>query len=104
MGATPTISDLPAAFPVPGGTIEVETGTSVTILLVSLVLGVPQLLELVTSIDWVAENIGTFTSPIHLPSAVNVTLIVASIIASTERALRLRYHWLLDGGLFEGED
>lgn len=149
-GTNTAISKLPAAFPVPGGAIEVVTSTyglrrchfvgddgsdrqlspdprsaegrrawldrehrglsralsitSVSILLISLVLGLPQLLELVTSIDWIADRVGTFTSPIHLPSAVNITLIVASILASTERALRLRYHWLLDGGLFDGED
>ncbi|WP_154792317.1 hypothetical protein [Occultella kanbiaonis] len=69
---------------------------AIGILVVGLVLFVPQLLELVSGIDVVAENVGTFTSPISLPAWLNVTLLVAGILASTERALTLRNHWLLD--------
>lgn len=72
---------------------------SATVLLVSLVLGVPQLLESVTSIPPVAESIGTFASPFLLPAWANTSLFLAGVAASTERALRLRYNWLLDGGL-----
>jgi len=143
-------SKLPAAFPVPGGTIEVvassyglkrchfvaDDGTerqlmpdpasaegrrarlqrtrpglsraigvaSVTVLLIALVIGVPQIIEQITLIPPVAENIGTFTSPIHLPAWANISLLVATLVASTERALRLRYNWLLDGGLFDGDE
>ncbi|GAF20390.1 MULTISPECIES: hypothetical protein [Shouchella] len=136
-------SSLPAAFPVPGGVIEVgatDYGLSrmhyvresdqreyvlqpdkrsgeglrlrldqrfpitskslglsaVMVLLVSLILGLPQLLELVTSIPWIHEHIGTFQSPITLPDWVNTTLIVASVLAGIERALLLRNHWLID--------
>lgn len=74
------------------------------VLAVALVLGVPQLVEQVSQIPPVAEQVGTFTSPIHLTGTVNVALVVATLVASTERALRLRYHWLLDGGLFDGDD
>ncbi|WP_430591694.1 hypothetical protein [Humidisolicoccus flavus] len=77
---------------------------SFAILAVALVLGLPQIIEQITNIDIVAENVGTFTSPIHLPGWLNITLLVASIIASMERALRLRYNWILDGGLFDGDD
>lgn len=143
-------SKLPAAFPVPGGTIEVVASSfglrrchyvahdgsqrqlvpdpasaegrrarlhrtrpalsraigaaSVTVLLVALVLGVPQIIEQITRIPPVAESIGTFVSPIRLPEWANVSLLVATLVASTERALRLRYNWLLDGGLFDGDD
>ncbi|TQJ29882.1 hypothetical protein [Microbacterium sp. SLBN-146] len=76
---------------------------SVLILVAGLVLGVPQIVEQVTAIPIVAENIGTFVRPIHLPAWANVSLLVATLVASTERALRLRYNWLLDGGLFDGE-
>ncbi|NOV95516.1 hypothetical protein [Isoptericola halotolerans] len=142
-------SKLPAAFPVPGGTVEVaasgyglrrchyvaDDGTerqlvpdpasaegrrarlerdhpaadqalgavSLAVLLVALVLGLPQIAEEITRIPPVAEHVGTFTSPIQLPAWLNVGLFMAALLASTERALRLRYHWLLDGGLFEGE-
>lgn len=77
---------------------------SILILIVALVLGVPQLIETITSIPVVADVVGTFTSPIHLPAWFNTTLVIAALAASTERALRLRYHWLLDGGVFEGEE
>ncbi|KAA9393908.1 hypothetical protein FCK90_09595 [Kocuria coralli] len=77
---------------------------SIIVLLVALVLGVPQIAEQVTRIPPVAEHVGTFTSPIRLPAWFNIALLVATLVASTERALRLRYHWLLDGGLFDGSD
>lgn len=148
-GVNEAVSKLPAAFPVPGGIIEVVASgyglkrchfiaadgserqlspdrssaegrrarldrdhpgvsraigaTSVVILIVSLVLGVPQIIEQITHIPWVAENIGAFTSPIQLPAWANISLLVAALVASTERALRLRYNWLLDGGLFDGD-
>lgn len=143
-------SKVPAAFPVPGGTIEVEASTfglkrchlvradgteqqlvpdprsaegrrarfdrdhpgasrtvglvSVAVLVVAGALGLPQLAEQVTQIPPVAEHLGTFTSPIALSAPVNTGLVLASLLASTERALRLRYHWLLDGGLFGGDE
>lgn len=77
---------------------------SVLILLVALVLGVPQLIEQITRIPPVAERIGTFESPITLPAWANTGLVVAAFVASVERALRLRYNWLLDSGLFEGDE
>ncbi|WP_308798976.1 hypothetical protein [Agromyces silvae] len=148
-GVNQARSKSPAAFAVPGGTIEVVTSgyglrrchyvaddgserqltpepasaegfrarlhrrfptlsrglgaISVIVLVIGVVLGVPQILETVTSIPPIAENFGTFVSPIHLPAWLNITILVATLVASTERALRLRYNWLLDGGLF-GED
>jgi hypothetical protein len=142
-------SKLPAAFSVPGGTVEVETSSyglkrchyvsddgavrqllpdpasaegrrarlerkrpglsrtiglaSVVVLVVALALGIPQIVEEISQIPPVAANLGTFTSPIQLPAWLNVALLLATLVASTERALRLRYHWLLDGGLFDGE-
>ncbi|MBF4458143.1 hypothetical protein [Pseudoclavibacter sp. VKM Ac-2867] len=77
---------------------------SLGMLVVALVLGLPQIVEQVTNIPLVAERVGTFSSPIHLPSWLNVSLLVAALLASSERALRLRYNWVLDGGLFDGDD
>ena len=137
-------SRLPAAFPVPGGTIEVKQSAfglkrchyvtadgaeqrlqpdrssaegrrehfdrahpalsrgisylSTTVLLVSLAFLVLQLLEKLTQPAPIAAQIGTFVSPVDLPVWLNVTLGVAAGLASTERALRLRFSWLLDGG------
>ncbi|GAA1449825.1 hypothetical protein ACFP47_00220 [Nesterenkonia lacusekhoensis] len=137
-------STLPAAFPVPGGHIEVAASTfgvrrmhyvpqeggperqltpdadsnegyrarfaarhplasrmigvvSLVVLVVALVLGIPQLLEEITSIEAVADVVGTFSSPLHLPVWANTALVVAAALASFERALRLRHNWLLDG-------
>ncbi|MCK9794106.1 hypothetical protein M1843_10145 [Isoptericola sp. 4D.3] len=73
------------------------------VLVVALVIGAPQVVEQITQIPPVAEHVGTFTSPVHLPAGLNVALLIATLLASSERALRLRYHWLLDGGLFDGE-
>lgn len=149
-GVNQARSKIPAAFPVAGGTIEVEASSfglkrchhvtpdgverqlvpdpasaegrrarfdrdhpgasralgllSAAVLVVAAVLGVPQLVEQVSQIPPVAENLGTFTSPIGLPGSVNTGLVVATLLASTERALRLRYHWLLDGGIFGDDD
>ncbi|MFE7900873.1 hypothetical protein ACFU3E_25880 [Streptomyces sp. NPDC057424] len=48
--------------------------------------------------EGVAQYVGTFTSPIDLPAWGNVVVGLATVAASTERALWLRYNWLLDGG------
>lgn len=77
---------------------------SVAVLIVALVLGLPQIVEQISSIPPVAERVGMFDSPVALPAWFNIGLTVAALLASTERALRLRYHWLLDGGLFDGDD
>ena len=135
-GRQHAVSRLPAAFPVPGGAVEVATSTyglrrchyvtddgrehqlvpdpasaegwrsrlqherphlgraigiaSVVVLVVALVLGLPQLADQVTSIPFVAAHVGTFTSPIALPRWLNLMLVVAAALASSERALRLR--------------
>lgn len=75
---------------------RVVAGLAIVILLGSLVVVLPQALEMLTQIDWIAENVGTFTSPISLPTWLNTTLLVAGIVAALERALTLRNHWLID--------
>jgi hypothetical protein len=137
-------STLPAAFPVPGGTVEVKMSAfglkrchyvtaegaehqlvpdrdsaegrrahfdrahpalsrwigflSQVVLVTALVLLISQLIGPVTQVEPIAQRIGTFTSPITLPAWLNITLGAGTLAASTERALRLRYRWLLDGG------
>lgn len=78
--------------------------TSWLILVVALILGIPQLVQEISQIPPLAERFGTFQSPFALPAWFNTSLLLATLLASTERALRLRNHWLLDGGLFDGED
>lgn len=142
-GRQEALSPLPAALPVPGGTIEVDAtvfglkrmhlidddGTehqlrphprsaegwrarltrrfprtsqvlgvlAVIILLVSLAIWLPQLVEFVTRISIVEDTLGwTFTSPITTPSWLDSGLAVAGVAAAVERALTLRNHWLID--------
>ncbi|MFD6446839.1 hypothetical protein ACFWEJ_17160 [Promicromonospora sp. NPDC060204] len=92
---------LEQAHPVAGRSIGL---VSIVVLVIGLVLGVPQIVEEISQIPPVAERLGTtFTSPVRLPAWLNITVLVATLLASTERALRLRYNWLLDGGLFDGD-
>lgn len=70
--------------------------TAIIILLTSIVVGFPQLIEMITQIPYIQENIGTYESPISLPNWLNGTLFVAGIVAALERALTLRNHWLID--------
>ncbi|WP_068798485.1 hypothetical protein [Pseudonocardia sp. HH130630-07] len=43
-------------------------------------------------------SVGVFHSPVQLPIWLNITLGVGAAVASTERALRLRYSWLDSAG------
>ena len=71
---------------------------SVVMLIVGVGLNLLQVLEPISRIPPIAENLGVFESPIHLPLWLNIALGLAAGLASTERALRLRFHWLLDRG------
>ncbi|MFC4562186.1 hypothetical protein ACFO4E_09995 [Nocardiopsis mangrovi] len=136
-------SKMPAAFPVPGGRIEVAMSAfgirrchyvansgaeqqltpdprspegrrarlhrehpilsrciglvSVVLLVAGVGLNLLQALGPISEIPPVNEVTGTFTSPVLLPFWLNITLVAAAALASTERALRLRHSWLLDG-------
>lgn len=71
---------------------------SVLLLIVGLGLNLLQIAEPISEIPPIAESIGTFTSPLNLPLWLNITLALAAAFGATERALRMRYHWLLDSG------
>ncbi|WP_454300822.1 hypothetical protein [Salana multivorans] len=75
---------------------RVIAGAAIAVLIVGLVLVVPQALERISEIEWVATNIGTFRSPVELPAWLNATLVTAGLLAAFERALTLRNHWLID--------
>lgn len=79
------------------GLSRLISAVSVVVLIVSVLLLVPQLVEVAFRVPPVAERFGTFTSPVMLPAWLNIGLTLAAAAASTERAQRLRYHWLLDG-------
>ncbi|MDT3329657.1 hypothetical protein Q9S78_03130 [Microbacterium sp. KSW-18] len=67
--------------------------TFATVLL-GVCVAVPQLIETISHTELIADSFGTFTSPIRLSVGGNITLGVAVVVASTERALRLRSNWL----------
>ncbi|MDL9946904.1 hypothetical protein QSJ19_15170 [Gordonia sp. ABSL11-1] len=69
---------------------------SVTLLLIGVALLALQIAEPISQIPPIADSLGIFVSPIALPVWLNIALGVGAAIASMERALRLRYHWLLD--------
>jgi hypothetical protein len=69
---------------------------SVMTLLSGVGLNLLQVAAPVSRIPVIADSIGSFESPVHLPPWLNLTLALAALLASTERALRLRYHPLLD--------
>ncbi|MEV0619750.1 hypothetical protein AB0I81_40975 [Nonomuraea sp. NPDC050404] len=69
---------------------------SLILLVIPLLLLIPQLIEVAFKFPPVFENFGTFTSPIRLPIWLNLVLGLGAAAAAWERALRLRYNWLLD--------
>lgn len=69
---------------------------AIVILIIGLIVAVPAMIELITRMDLVSDNFGTFTSPFQLPDWLNVTLVVLGLAAATERALSLKNHWLID--------
>jgi hypothetical protein len=46
----------------------------------------------------IAATLGTFESPLRLPPWLNLTLGLGAAVGAVERAMRMRYHWLLDSG------
>jgi hypothetical protein len=68
---------------------------------VLLVLGLGavalELVDVIGRIPPVVERSGGFEAPVHLPLWLTTTLGFGAVVASVERGLRLRYHWLLDG-------
>ncbi|MFD3941260.1 hypothetical protein [Streptomyces sp. NPDC058579] len=70
---------------------------SLCVLLAALAVLLPQLAEQLTKSEAIAQHTGTFTSPIDVPLWGNIALGIATLAASTERALRLRHSPLLDG-------
>ena len=71
---------------------------SIVLLLVGIGLNALQLAEPLSEIPLVAETLGTFESPLRLSTPVNLALALGAAFGAVERASRLRYHWLLDGG------
>ena len=73
-------------------------GASLLALVAGLGLNLVQLAEIVTETPAVAARVGSFDSPVHLPIWLNILLGFGPVLASAERAMRLRYGWLDVGG------
>lgn len=67
---------------------------SAVIVLGALAVAVPQLIEVISAVPPIADSVGGFTSPISLTPLQNAVVTLAAIVASYERALRLRSTWL----------
>ncbi|WP_208092376.1 hypothetical protein [Blastococcus xanthinilyticus] len=70
---------------------------SVTLLVLGVGVVVLELVDAIGRIPPVVDRYGGFDAPLQLPLWLTITLGVGAAAASAERALRLRYHWLLDG-------
>lgn len=134
--------NLPVAFPVPGGVIEVAVSqfgvkrmhlvgddglehllrphprsaeglrarfdrrfprtsavigaVGLLVLLVGLAFALAAAAEQITRVEAVAQYVGTFVSPVHLPDWARVPLAAAGVVAAVDRALRLRSTWMAD--------
>ena len=84
---------LDADHPVSSRTIG---SVSILMLVIGIGLNLLQVAEPISQIPPIAESLGTFESPIHLPLWLNLALGAGAVLASMERALRLRYTPLLD--------
>ncbi|PRX19439.1 hypothetical protein CLV67_110191 [Actinoplanes italicus] len=71
---------------------------SVLMLLIGVGLNLLQLAEPISGIPAIADSVGRFTSPVHLPIWLNLALAVGAALGSTERSLRLRYSLLDQAG------
>ncbi|MBK0376032.1 hypothetical protein I3215_24620 [Streptomyces sp. RB110-1] len=71
---------------------------SVVLLLVGVGLNLLQAAQPISEIPAVAQALGSFESPLRLPVWLNVALGLGAALGAVERATRMRYHWLLDGG------
>jgi hypothetical protein len=70
---------------------------TLVVAILGLAMLIPQLIDTLSQIPPIADTVGTFASPITLSAWQNIAITIITGAASTERALRLRYHWLLDG-------
>jgi hypothetical protein len=71
---------------------------SVLMLLIGVGLNLLQIAEPVSQIPPIASTLGTFESPLRPPPWLNLTLGLGAVAGAIERAMRMRYHWLLDSG------
>lgn len=71
---------------------------AIVILVVSLPIGLLQIVEFFSHTDMGQNLMDPFTSPVNLPEWASTPLVVLGVAAALERALTLRNHWLIDLG------
>jgi hypothetical protein len=71
---------------------------SVLLLLVGVGLNLLQIAEPTSRVPMIADAFGAFESPLRLPLWLNLALGFGAVVGAVERAMRMRYHWLLDSG------
>lgn len=71
---------------------------SILLLLIGVGVNLLQLVEPISRIPPIAAAVGIVESPLRLPLWLTITLGFGAAAGAVERAMRLRYHWLLDGG------
>jgi hypothetical protein len=67
---------------------------STTLVLIGVTCALLQLIDPIAQIPPIREAFGAFESPLRLPLWANISLGVATVVGSVERALRLRSSWL----------
>jgi hypothetical protein len=71
---------------------------SVLMLLIGVGLNILQAAEPISEIPFFADIFGSFESPLHLSVSLNLALGLGAAVGAVERAMLMRYHWLLDSG------
>jgi hypothetical protein len=71
---------------------------SILFLLIGVGLNLLQVAAPISRIPPIADTLGTVDSPLSLPLWLSISLGLAAALGAIERALSMRYHWLLDGG------
>ncbi|MFD2830406.1 hypothetical protein [Corticicoccus populi] len=68
---------------------------SIILLIIVFILGLPQIIEQISQIPWVAENIGVFNSPFNFSIWENLIIAGIGALAGMERTLIFRNQRLL---------
>ncbi|WP_203289269.1 hypothetical protein [Metabacillus sp. cB07] len=72
---------------------------SLMMIIIPTVIAIPQVVDTITHIPFVAERFGVFHSPITLSPWLNLMLGFSAVLGSVERATRLKWNALLDGSI-----
>jgi hypothetical protein len=71
---------------------------SVFMLVTGIGLNMLEVAGSVSEIPIIAGTFGSIESPLHFPVWLNLALGFGAVVGAIERAMQMRYHWLLDSG------